>query len=464
MKKEDSTMIPKRIAAALLSALLIISCMVMPAQAATFTTDVETVCGAMYMVNLDTGIVVFDKNSTEKMYPASTTKMMTYIVTVENVADVKNTKVVIEQEVLNELLGTGSSLSGLEYFVGQAVTVYDLLNALMIKSGNDAAMLLANHVGGGSIQNFVDMMNAKAQELGCKNTHFMNPHGLHDEDHYTTAEDLAIIMQYAQTLPDFNEICGTKLAYLSVDAEKEYPLITTNYLIDQVNGGDYYYEYCKGGKTGTTDEAGYCLCSTASNGGYTYMCIALGAPSVTSDGSEVETNGAMLDSKHMYEWAFSHLELKTVIDEKKPVCEIPVSLAWDRDTVQLVPQGSFSTILPVDIESSSIDIRTDIPDSLTAPVLEGNIIGSATVSYANQELCTVNLIAAETVERSKMLYFLESAGKILRSRWMILAVSIVIILFIAYIIITQVYNNKKKRNKKMKDKKKRRAASKRSSS
>ena len=174
-------MTPKRIAAVLLSALFIIFSMIMPVQAASFTTDVETVCEAMYMVNLDTGIVVFDKNANQKMYPASTTKIMTYIVAVENVADVKNTKVVIEQEVLNELLGTGSSLSGLEYFVGQAVTVYDLLNALMIKSGNDAAMLIANHVGNGSVQKFVDMMNEKAQELGCKNTHFMNPHGLHEE-------------------------------------------------------------------------------------------------------------------------------------------------------------------------------------------------------------------------------------------------------------------------------------------
>ena len=451
----------RRFAAALVAVMMIVSCFALTVSAATFNADVDTSCKAVYMINLDTGITVFEKNSTEKVYPASTTKIMTYIVAVENVSDVKNTKVVVEQEVLDELLGTGSSLSGLNFFVGQAVTVYDLLNCLMIKSGNDAAVVLADYIGNGSQQKFIDMMNAKAEELGCKNTHFMNPHGLHDPDHYTTAQDLATIMQYAQTLPDFNEICGTVSTYLSVDSDKEYPLVTTNYLIDQVNGGDYYYEFCKGGKTGTTDEAGYCLCSTASNGGYTYMCIALGAPSVNSEGTEVETNGAMVDSKALYQWAFNNLELKTVIDEKKPICEVPISLAWDRDTVQLVPQGSFSTILPSDIESSSIDIKTDIPASLTAPVLEGNVIGTATVSYAGQELCSVNLIAAETVERSKMLYFLESAKKILRSRWMILAISIVVILFIIYIIITQVYNSKKKKNREMKNRKKRRSSSKR---
>ncbi len=447
----------KKAIAAVLSVVVLICCISLPAEAAVFVTNFDIQCKAAYLVNLDTDNVVFEKNADEKMYPASLTKIMTYIVTVENVENIKNTKVIIDQEILNLLLGTDSSMSGLEYFVGETVTVYDLLNSLMIKSGNDAALLLADHVGGGSIQKFVDMMNEKAQQLGCSGTHFVNPHGLHDPDHYSTAHDIYKIMRYAQTLSDFNEITSTVTAYLSVDKDKNYPLNTTNKLIDSVNGGDYFYEFAKNGKTGTTDEAGYCLATTASNGGYTYMCVCLGAPAVNASGEEVEKNGAMIDSKALYEWAFENLELKTVVDEKKPVCEVPIELAWDQDTVQLVPQGSFSTILPKDVESSSIDITTSIPDSLTAPVIEGNVIGTAIVSYANQELCTVDLIAAETVERSRMLYFMESAKKVLQSRWMILAVSIVVILFVIYFIVTQMYNSKKKRNANIKAKKKRRS-------
>lgn len=445
----------KRVTAFATALAMMFAFFTLSASAAVFNTDIETKSKAVYMLNLDTDTVVYEKNSTEKMYPASTTKIMTYIVTVENVSDLKGTKVIIDDKVLSELDGTGSSVSGLEYFVGESVTVYDLLNCLMIKSGNDAAMLLANYVGDGSIQAFVDMMNAKAEELGCRNTHFMNPHGLHDDQHYTTAEDLAIITRYAQTLPEFNEISNSVSAYISVDKEQEYPLITTNYMIDETRGGDYYYKYAKGVKTGTTDEAGYCLVSTAAYGGYTYMCITLGAPSVDKDGKEVEDNGAMLDSKALYQWAFNSLELKSVIDEETPVCEIPVELAWNQDTVLLVPQGGYSTILPKDIENSSIDIATDIPDSITAPVIEGTVIGKATISYANQELTTVNLIAGETVERSKMLYFLDTAQKILKSQWMILSVVVVAVLFIFYIIITIIYNSKKKKNKKMKNKNKR---------
>jgi len=445
-------MLLKRITAIFLTVIFVMSSFCcLTAKAATFNADVDTKCKAIYLLNIDTDTLVYEKDSSKKVFPASTTKIMTYIVSVEHIKDLKGTKITVEKDVLDRLIGTGSSLSGLEYFVGQSVTAYDLLNCLMIKSGNDAAMLLAYYIGEGSIQTFVDMMNDKAETLGCKNTHFMNPHGLHDKDHYTTAEDLAIMTRYAQTLPEFNDITNRVSAYISVDKAKEYPLVTTNYMIDEIRGGNYYYEYAKGVKTGTTDEAGYCLVSTATKGGYTYLCVALGAASVDNNGKEIEDNGAMQDSKALYEWAFENLELKNVINEQTPVCEIPVSLAWNQDTLQLIPEGSFSAILPKDVEASSIDISADIPGSVTAPVIEGNKIGTATVSYANQKLTEVNLIAAETVERSKILYFLDTAKKIIQSKWMILAVSILVFLLIIYIIIALMYNisrDKKRKNRK----------------
>lgn len=443
----------RKILAIAVALTVIFSTVSLCAEAATFNVDVNTTSDVVYLLNMDTNTVVYEKNSTKKAYPASTTKIMTYIVTVENVGDLNTTRVLVDDEVLATLDGTGSSLSGLQFFKGTYVTVYDLLQCMMIKSGNDAALLLANYIGEGSIQKFVDLMNQKAEEIGCKNTHFTNPHGLHDENHYTTAEDMAIMTQYAQTLPEFNEIANATTAYLSVDQEKEYPLITTNYMIDETRGGSYYYPPAKGIKTGTTDEAGYCLVSTASGDGYTYMCIVFGSPCVDKDGNEIETNGAMVDSKALYKWAFENLEIKTVVDQETPICEIPVKLAWDQDTVLLVPQGSYSTILPANIESSSMDVETNIPESLTAPIIEGTVIGTATISYANQELTTVNLIAGETVERSKILHFLDSSGKIIHSQWMILSIAVVVLLFIIYAIITLIYNNNKKKKKNMKQNK-----------
>ncbi len=449
----------KRAVSFVLLLIIMVSCLALPADCATFTVNENLTASTVYLLNMDTDTVVVDINSDKKVYPASTTKIMTYIVTVDQVEDIKGTKVKIKQEVLDKLIGTDSSTAGLQYFVDEEVTVYDLLVALMVKSGNDAAMVLADYIGNGSIQKFVDLMNEKAEDLGCTNTHFMNPHGLHNEDHYTTAQDLALMSRYALTLPDFNEITNTTTAYLSVDKEKNYPLITTNYLIDETRGGDFYYPYAKGIKTGTTDEAGYCLVSTASHNGYTYMAVVLGSPCVDKNGREIETNGAMQDTIKLYDWAFENLELKSVIDEQTPVCEIPIEFAWNQDKLLLIPQGSFSAILPKDVESTSIDIVTSIPESIPAPVEEGSVIGTATISYANQELTTVDLIASETVERSTILYYMDYAKRILKSRGMIAAVCVVVFLLIIYIILTIAYNKKKSRNRRMKDKKRRKRKS-----
>ena len=217
------------------------------------------------LVNMDTGVPVFEKDSHERRYPASLTKIMTYIVSVENIEDVENTRVEIKQDVIDLLSGTGSSMSGLDYKIGEKVKVIDLLYCLMVSSGNDAALVLADYIGGGDIDLFVDAMNEKAKELNLEDTHFVNPHGLHDPDHYSTAFDIYTMASYALTLPYFSEITDTATYYCEGD---DYPLVTTNYLIDVNRGGEYYYTYAKGIKTGTTEEAGRCIATSAVADGY----------------------------------------------------------------------------------------------------------------------------------------------------------------------------------------------------
>ena len=169
------------------------------------------------LVNMDTDVVVYEKDIHERRYPASLTKIMTYIVAIENIEDVEHTRVEIKQDVIDMLSGTGSSMSGLDYKIGEKVTVIDLLYCLMVSSGNDAALVLADYIGGGDIGIFVDAMNKKAQELGLEDTHFMNPHGLHDPEHYSTAYDIYKMASYALTLPYFSEITDTATYYCEGD-------------------------------------------------------------------------------------------------------------------------------------------------------------------------------------------------------------------------------------------------------
>lgn len=436
-----------------LLALILTVCVVcspLTASAAAYQIDFDLNSQAVELVNLDTGTVVYEKNADQKMEPASTTKIMTFIVASEHIKDLQGTKITVKKEVVDLLLGTGSSLSGI--LEGEELTALQLLNCMLVPSGNDASMVLADYVGGGSIQKFVDMMNEKAKELGCKNTHFMNPHGLHDDQHYTTAQDLYLMTKYAMGLPHFTEITS-QARYTLPPTNKssvQRTISTTNLMIDKFNGGSYYYKYTKGIKTGSHDEAGFCLVSTAIRDGYSYLCIALGAPKVDKNGRSIATHGEMTDSQNLYEWAFKNLRIKTVMEEGATAGEVPLRYAWNRDTLLLVAEKSYSTILPKDVSETSVIVTPNLPESVDAPVKKGQVIGTATLSYADQELTKINLVAAESIERSELLRSVDVVRSIFTSTWFLVIMAIIVLLLIIYIILALIYNRKKKNLRRIK--------------
>ncbi len=430
--------------------ILIISS-VAPIGAISYSNDVKTVSDSILLVNMDSNQVVFEKDADSKRYPASTTKIMTYIIAVENIDDLENTKVPIKKSVLDVLEGTGSSLANVADHVGESMTVIDLLYSMMVPSGNDAAMVLADYVGKGNIDNFVKLMNDKAKELGCKNTHFENPDGLHDPNHYTTARDLYKIASYALTLPKFAEISNTSTYYCEGD---EYPIITTNYLIDEYRGGDYYYMYAKGIKTGTTDEAGRCLVTTASADGYSYMAILLHAPLEDKDGND--TYGTMTDAADLFRWALTSLELDTIATSSMPMCEQKVNLAWGKDSVQLTPEHDFSAIVPKEYDKKNIVTEYDIPESVDAPLEKGQIVGKATIYFQEssssnkQELTSVNLVSSEKIERSGILYVLNVLGTVLKSYWFVVLIGAIVFIVIIYLLVSKINRHRNKKNRKVK--------------
>lgn len=434
----------------LLSFLMVVSmaCPLLSVNATTFQNDVETSTQSLYLYNVDFDTPVFEKNAQERRSPASTTKIMTYIVTIENVPDPDGTMVTVTKEVVDKLLGTGSSMSGV--LPDEQLTVTQLLHCLMIPSGNDAAMVLADYVGGGNIQAFVDKMNEKAEELGCTNTHFANPHGLYGEDHYTTAEDLAKIARYAMDKPKFMEITSKMTYELPPSNVRANTKTLENTNLMMLPSSVYYYQYVKGIKTGWIDEAGKCLVSSASKDGYTYLCVALGGKDKDDEGQKYD--GSMVDSRRLYKWAFENLERKSIVNLQTPVAEVGLELAWQKDRLQLLPKETVEALLPKDVELSSITItaNSDVVDSVTAPVKKGAILGTATISYANQELGTVELVAAEDVNRSELLYVLNGAKNIVTSKWFLLAAGLLVVLFIIYLIISTVYTKRNKRRRKVK--------------
>ena len=406
------------------------------ASAVDYGCNVETVSSAVYLENLDTGAVVFEKNADTQMYPASTTKIMTYVVVADHVADLDGTMVDIKEDVLTGL-DPESTVMGLSDHVGEQYSVRELLYGMMLPSGNDAALVLADFVGSG-ISGFVEMMNSKAAELGCQNTRFANPHGLHDPNHYTTARDMALIAKYARTLPGFMEITNT-LSY--TPSRFTQPVTNTNYMLSTTEqGGKYYYAYTKGIKTGYTDEAGKCLVTTAEKDDFSYLCIALGA----QYSFEEDVNYAMLDTAKLYDWAYTNLGQQVVYDSADVVKTVDVKFGKDDDKLNVIPEGQLTALLPNNFDKNLIKVEVNCEDSFEAPITQGQVLGTATVRYDDMTVGTTNVVASKAVELDNMKLFSHNLGEWFKSN-MILVIVIAVVLIALIIILAAASSARKKR-------------------
>lgn len=422
-------------AAAIVFALIVVCIGIIPAYAVDYGCDVDTVSQAVYLENLNTGAVVFEKDAAQRMYPASTTKIMTYTIVAENVADFDNTMVEIREDVLTGL-DPESTVMGLSDHIGEEVSVRDLLYGLMLPSGNDAALVLADYVGGG-ISGFVEKMNAKAAALGCADTHFANPHGLYDPDHYTTARDMAVIAKNAMNLNSFMEISNT-VSYTPAGFET---LHNTNYMIDpNAEGGAYYYPYTKGIKTGYLDEAGKCLVTTAENESFSYLCICLGA----AYSFDEDVNYAMKDTANLYSWAFDNLGTQTVYGPSDIVTSVPVKYVMGNITVDAIPESEVLALLPNDYDKDLVVVDIDCVDEVEAPVAKGDVLGKVSVRYDDMDLGSTDIVAAADIERSNLKYFLTKAGEFI-SAHVILVVIIVVVLILLIILLIAMRSAKKRR-------------------
>lgn len=388
------------------------------------------------LVSLDTDEVLYSKNENERVYPASITKIMTTILMLESEKYNPDAKIAMTDEVLDLISGTGSSVSLMT--AGEEITQLDLVYMVLMASFGDSAYLAAIHFGG-SVEGFVDMMNAKAKELGLTGTHYQNPVGLHDEDNYTTARDTYILTKYALENKTFKEACTTT-RYTVQSLNKT--LSTTNFMQDTTT--NYYYTYAKGVKTGYTDEAGRCLVSTASYNGYNYMCVLFGCPPNAGQRHE------FIDSKNLYRWAFNNFEFKQVADTANPICEIEVELSLQTDFISLYVEDGFISVLPTDADDSTISIVPHpTSESVKAPIKKGDVLGTADIIYAEQLIGKVNLVSNEDIEKSLMLTVWDAVKRFFTSSYM-KAVYIIIIVLIAAFLLAVIKMNSGRRRRKVK--------------
>ena len=403
--------------------------------------DFEVSAEAGMLVSMDTGEILYEKNLDQKVYPASITKIMTVTLMLESDKYNPDGKIAMSEEVDRHITGTGSAVSNLK--VGEEITQLDLVYMVLMSSYGDCAYMAALYYGD-TVENFVDMMNKRAEQLGLTGTHYGNPVGLHDEQTYTTVRDIHTLTTHALKNETFKTVCEAKRHKIAAtNMSGERTISTTNFLQD--NTTNYFYTYARGVKTGFTDQAGRCLVSTASYNGYNYMCILMKCP------ADAGVRKEFLDSASLYRWAFNNFEFKKVADSENPVCEMPVELSFDTDFVPLYIEKGFVSVLPVDADESTIKIVPHLNGkSVDAPLKKGQVLGTADIVYAEKIIGTVNLVAGNSVKQSKLLLVTRTAKEVLSSGYMKLVYALIAVGVIIFIVMVIRMNAGRSKRRKVK--------------
>lgn len=384
---------------------------------------------AVLLMEASTGKVIYENNGYEKKYPASTTKIMTAILAIEHCN--LNETATASDFAINSV-PSGYSTANIQ--IGETLSVKDLLYALMLQSANESAVILAEHVSG-SQEAFANLMNEKAKEIGCKNTHFVNPNGIHNENHYTTAYDLALIAQYAMKNQTFRDI--VKTTSFTLPATASYPsesrtYANTNNLIiyDARNRPDnYYYKYATGIKTGYTSAAKNCLVASAEKNGIEYISVVLGA-SITYE-STGSVSHRYVDTISLFDYAFDNFSFRKLKASNNLIKTIKIENGKkDENSLDLLIASDVNSLVSIDNKSTEIEPEITLKDGLAAPISKGDIVG--TISYKVEGInYTTDLIAGNDVEEYK-------ASKIG------IYILIFLILLIIILIATRYYNIKKR--------------------
>lgn len=371
--------------------------------------------------------ILYSKNEATKMYPASTTKILTAILAIENckLDDI----VTVPYEAIASI-PSGYSVAALQ--AGEQLTVEQLLKVMLVHSANDAANVLAYHVSG-SLEGFASLMNQKVADLGLSNTHFTNPSGMQNENHYTTAYDLALIMKYCMKNSTFRTLSSLKSCTIPATNKYEERIFkTTNELLIYDNRdvqSNYYYKYAIAGKTGYTTEAKNCLVSVSNKDGFELICVVLASGIYGNN-----LSGKFLDTKALFDYGYSNYSIKKIRDSNAIATQITIPNATKETCdLDLLISDDITALVTDSDSNEEYSPEISLQDNLFAPIAQGQVVGKITYTIDGVEYSS-NLVAAHNVEVSSSY---------------VLAVQILLIVLILFLLYKLLFGNKKsKKNKK----------------
>ena len=409
------------------------------------TGDWEVAAKAALLIDPDTEEILYARNIHERLYPASLTKVMTALLVLEAVDSGRiamDTVLTASQTAIDNLPPDGSN-AGIK--VGEEMTVEQLLYCILVVSANEACDILAEGVSG-SIDAFVDAMNAKAQAIGCEDTHFANTSGLQDGNHYTTAWDLYRITREAMKHEMFMPLCNTKVIEIpatNLSGPRTY--YTTNYLLSPMRATGYVYQGAEGIKTGSTSDAGYCLISTATRSGRSLLSVVLGAEAVTLENGDRQVQ-SFSETIKLFDWGFDEFSRQVILGTDELIDEVPVALSQEQNAVKVHPAQEIERLIPNDKDiAADIQREVTLVEGVDAPVTKGQVLGEITLRCGDTVYGTVDLLADEDVSASRLLVFRRDLVLFFQRTSVRIAIGAVLALIVLIIILRLTVFNRRRR-------------------
>lgn len=385
----------------------------------------DIVSNAAIVIDAATGQVLYEKNSHDKKYPASITKIMTTIVALDHNVNFNDTITMSD----NAVWGIERDSSNIGLDVGEKITVEDCIYATMVKSANECAYAIAEHVAG-DLNSFSKLMNDKAKEIGCEHTHFITPNGLHDDNHYTCAYDMALITKYALQNDTFRQIAGT-LTYTVPPTnltEESTELWNGNKMISSTS--PYYYEYCEGGKTGYTTKANNTLVTFSKKDGLELICVILDC-----DGSKY----AYTDSKALYNYCYNNYTYFYPLsdfsfesdDENVTTTNIILKNYYsslDHEMIDLIVDRDFSLLVNKSVDTTKIEREINLYNEA-----KENTLGEIVFTYDGEQIGTTFITSTTPLLSSQIT---QQEEKPTTSTWKNIKKVLFIIFIVIIILIT----------------------------
>ncbi len=402
---------------------------------------------AVVLADMDSGRLLYEMNKDEQRSPASLTKIMTVMLAVEALerGEVSLDEMVTAQADCLAGLNTDSSTSGIQ--PGEIISYQDLLYCAMVHSANEACNILAHRVSG-SVPAFVELMNRRAAELGCTSTHFSDPNGLSNENHYTTAYEMYLITREALEHPLFAEICNTRgydMAATNLSQARSFANSNALITADSEYGSSYVYPAAAGVKTGFTQLAGYCLVSTAEKDGVRLLAVVMGCDGWLNAGIDEYEN--FTDTIKLYNWAFSNFSYRQAVSSLSTVTRVEVENAVETDAyASLRPQNDVTLLLPKDLNLESVELSPTIyTEKLVAPIEAGTVLGRAEILIDGRSYGSVDLVNALKVELSRKEFVNRRVHETFSSPWIIVLIVVLAILAIGYLTLVLRYRAQRRK-------------------